>query len=390
MHQGGGGGHGDAADLFLRRLWRHDREGATDLSSKADLSSARAADAPDRPAAAPLVIAPNLKRRLSGVTATIARLVPLQAREIAIRATGPGLPPGTPHLPLWRVALLPARTPRVWHARRNTEMLAGLAIRQLLRKRFRLLFTSASQRRHSRYTRWLIARMDRVIATSAKGAAYLDRPVEVVHHGIDTNAFRPGNRAEAREQLGLPDGRLVGCFGRIRHQKGTDLFVDAMLAILERHPDVHAVILGRATASHRDFEVDLRGRVAQAKATSRIHFAGEVPVDAIAQWYRALDLFVAPQRWEGFGLTPLEAMACGVPVLATRVGAFEELVADDATGRLLPRDDLPALITALNDALSDEGRLAEWGRAARAHVEARFTLEAEAARLNAIYREMLG
>lgn len=336
------------------------------------------------------MIAPNLKRRLSGVTATIARLVPLQAREIAIRATGPGLPARTPHIPLWRVALLPGRTPRIWHARRNTEMLAGLALRHLLRKRFQLLFTSASQRRHSRYTRWLIARMDRVIATSAKGAAYLDHPAEVVHHGIDTDAFRPADRAAARARLDLPDGRLVGCFGRIRSQKGTDLFVDAMLVILERHPEARGVILGRATAAHHAFEQGLRDRVARAGAVDRILFAGEVPVDAVGDWYRALDLFVAPQRWEGFGLTPLEAMACGVPVLATRVGAFEELVADGVTGRLLPRDDLPAMIAALDDALSDKARLAAWGASARAHVVARFTLEAEARRLNAIYRDMLG
>lgn len=337
----------------------------------------------------PLILAPNLKRRLSGVTSTIARLVPLQARNVPIRATGPGLPAGTPHIPLARVALLPRRTRRVWHARRNTEMLVGLVFRHILRKRFRLLFTSASQRTHSRYTRWLVARMDRLVATSARSAAYLARPADVIHHGIDTSRFAPADRGTVRARLGLPDGRLVGCFGRIRHQKGTDVFVDAMLAVLDRHADVHAVILGRATSAHRDFERDLRARIAAAGATDRIHLPGEVPVDAIAQWYQALDLFVAPQRWEGFGLTPLEAMACGVPVLATRVGAFEELVIDGRTGRLVSRDDLPAMIAALDDALADETRRAAWGRAARIHVERTFTLEAEAEKLIAVYREML-
>ena len=354
-----------------------------------DPAPSRRAGAPDPSHDGPLVIAPNLKRRLSGVTATVARLVPLQARDLPVRATGPGLPPGTPHVPLWRVALLPAGTPRVWHARRNVEMLAGLALRHLLRKRLRLLFTSASQRRHSRYTSRLIAAMDRVLATSVKGAAYLERPAEVVPHGIDTAAFRPGERAAARARLGLPPGRLVGCFGRIRHQKGTDLFVDAMLGVLHRHPDAHGIVLGRATPAHRAFEASLRERVARAGAGGRIRFAGEVAVDAVADWYRALDLFVAPQRWEGFGLTPLEAMACGVPVLAARVGAFEELVEDGATGRLVRRDDLSAMTAALDDLLGDGDRLAAWGAAARARVEARFTLEAEAARLNAIYREML-
>lgn len=350
---------------------------------------ASASIAPDGAADDPLVIAPNLKYRLSGVTATIARLVPLQRAKVAIRATGPGLPSRTPHLPLWRVALLPRRVPRVWHARRNTEMLAGLAFRYVLGKRFRLLFTSASQRRHSGYSRWLIGRMDRVIATSAKGAAYLERPAEVVHHGIDATVFRPGDPAAVRSRLGLPAGRLVGCFGRIRHQKGTDLFVDAMLAVLERHEDVRGIVLGRATAAHRAFEAELRARVDARGARDCIFFADEVPVDEVASWYQTLDLFVAPQRWEGFGLTPLEAMASGVPVIAARVGAFDELVVDGETGRLVPRDDAAALLDALDDALSDEDRLRRWSAAARRHVEANFTLEAEADRLNGIYREML-
>lgn len=345
------------------------------------------------PSDGPSVLAPNLKRRLSGVTATIARLVPLQARSIAIRATGPGLPASTPHLPLWRVALLPRRTRRVWHARRNTEMLLGLLLRGVLRKNLALMFTSASQRAHSGYTRALIARMDAVVATSARGARYLEVPATVIHHGIDTDRFAPPGddaaRAALRARLGLPDGRLVGCFGRIRHQKGTDVFVDAMLAAVARHDDVTGMILGRATDAHRGFERELRDRIDAAGLSDRIRFCGEVPVDEVADWYRALDLFVAPQRWEGFGLTPLEAMACGVPVLATRVGAFEELLVDGETGRLVDRDDTPAMTQALDDALSNPTMLARWSAAARTHVVDDFSLEREAEALIAIYRTLL-
>ena len=93
------------------------------------------------------VIAPNLKRRLSGVTATIARLVPIQAGMIGIAATGPGLPGHVPHLPLWRCFVLSRSRVRVWHARRNTEMLLGLILKHLFQRRLKLLFTSASQRR---------------------------------------------------------------------------------------------------------------------------------------------------------------------------------------------------------------------------------------------------
>lgn len=137
------------------------------------------------------VIAPNLKQRLSGVTSTIIRLVPLQARQIAIAATGPGLPDHVPHIPLSALVTLPRDRWRVWHARRNTEMLLGLVLRHVFRRKLRLLFTTASQRQHSAYTKWLIRQMDGVVAVSRKSAAYLDRPATVILHGIDLDDFTP-------------------------------------------------------------------------------------------------------------------------------------------------------------------------------------------------------
>lgn len=338
----------------------------------------------------PLAIAPNLKRRLSGVTATVVRLVPLQARSFPIRATGPGLPPEVPHLPLWRVATLPRDRWRVWHARRNTEMALGLILRHLLGRKYRLLFTSASQRQHSRYTRWLISRMDRVVATSAHGAAYLERPARVIHHGIDTQGFAPpADRAALRQRLGLPrDAVLVGCYGRIREQKGTGDFLNAMIRLLPDRPQVTALIMGRATERHRAYLADLQAQAERAGLSDRIRFLPEVPVDRVADWYGALDLYVAPQRWEGFGLTVLEAMACGVPVVATRVGAFEELLTPQ-TGSLVDPKDAPALQAAIARWLDDDTARAAAGRAARDHVVRNHDITAEAWALIEVYREML-
>ncbi|RNF34936.1 glycosyltransferase family 4 protein [Paracoccus methylarcula] len=338
----------------------------------------------------PLVIAPNLKRRLSGVTATVVRLIPVQARMIAICATGPGLPAGLPHIPLIRAATMPRDRWRVWHARRNTEMLLGLVLTRLLRRKYRLLFTSASQRRHSGYTKWLIGRMDSLVATSAKGAGYLDHPARVIHHGIDTEGFAPPeDRAALRESLGLPVGDLlVGCYGRIRAQKGTGDFVQAMIALLPSRPDVTALVMGRATEKHQGYLADLKWQVEKAGLSGRIRFLPEVPVDRMADWYGVLDLYVAPQRWEGFGLTPLEAMACGVPVVATRVGAFEELIAPE-TGTLIAPQDEAAMRTAVADWLDNPDALARAGDAARDHAVLNHGIESEARALVDIYRELL-
>lgn len=337
------------------------------------------------------VIAPNFKRRLSGVTSTVARLVPLQARMIPICACAPRMPPDVPNVSWWRLLTMSRAPLRVWHARRNVEMIAGLALKWLLGKRLRLVFTSASQRVHTRLTRALIARMDAVVATSERSARYLDRPAQVIRHGIDAEAFAPApDRMAVRAQLGLPvEGPLIGCFGRIRAQKGTDVFVHTAMRLAQAHPTVTAIVMGRATGAHARFAEALARDVASAGLSRRILFLPEVPVWKTARFYQALDLYVAPQRWEGFGLTPLEAMATGAPVVATRVGAFEELIVQGQTGLLVKAGDVQALTDAAGDLLADPGRLRAMRDAARAHVAQNFTLQGEAEALVALYRGLL-
>lgn len=340
------------------------------------------------------VIAPNFKRRLSGVTATVVRLVPVQARNINIVATGPVIPPHVPQIPLRALLTMPRcgpDGPRVWHARRNLEMIGGLALKYLLAKRLKLMFTSASQRKQTGLTRWLIRRMDAVVATSDKTAAYLECPATVVTHGIDTDGFAPASdRSALRAQLGLPvDGPLIGCYGRIRAQKGTDAYVHAMIEVLRKHPHAKALVMGRAVGEDAGFLEALHDDVRKADLTDRILFMPEVPTEAMADWYAVLDLYVAPQRWEGFGLTPIEAMATGCPVIATSVGAFEALIEHGETGTLVAPDDIPALAAATDAALADAARLTRWRTAARARVETHFSLETEAQSLITIYRQLL-
>ena len=346
------------------------------------------------------VVVPHFKRRLSGVTTTVIQLVPLQRRMLAERrlglaTIGSGLPKHfpRPRLP-WPLALFQRPKGvrrRVWHARRNIEMLPAILARDVLRLPLAILFTSASQRKHTAYTRWLIGRMDRVVATSERGRAYLRVPAEVVMHGIDTDRFAPppdaNTLARERRELGLlPGRRYVGCFGRIRERKGTGDFVEAMLRVLPDRPDWIAIIAGRATAAHRDYEQSLQQRVKDAGLAERVLFVGEHA--AIHRWHAVLDLYVAPQRWEGFGMTPLEAMASGVPVVATDVGAFPELILRDA-GAVFPACDVTAMTEAIAAFMDDDVLRETASRAVRLHVEANFALEREAQRLCEIYVEMM-
>ena len=341
------------------------------------------------------VIAPNLNRRLSGVTSTIVRLVPLQREMINIVSFGVGLPDGFPKISWIELLKLSFMKPaggshRVWHARRNVEMLLGLVLKHALRADLKLVFTSASQRRHTAYSRFLIRQMDQVIATSRATQSYLKVPASVVYHGINVSDFEvPGSAKQVRQSLGLPDLKMIGCFGRIRAQKGTDVFVDTMLELLPRHPGWGAVVLGRATEQHVRFLAQLKEKVTAANLQDRILFPDEVPVDKIAQWYQALDLFVAPQRWEGFGLTPLEAMACGVPVVATRVGAFPEIIVEGETGCLIDPGSVEQMVSQTEHLVSAPDRLAQWGKNARAHMVENFDIRKEASQLVEIYLQAM-
>jgi mannosyltransferase len=266
-------------------------------------------------------------------------------------------------------------------------MLAGVFLRDVLRAPLKLLFTSAAQRHHKPFTKWLIRRMDAVVATSGRSGSFLEVPHRVIMHGIDTERFHPARAPDDEfAAAGLPGRFAVGCFGRIRHQKGTDLFVDAMIELLPDFPEWTAVITGRATAEHQAFADGLRQRVERAGLSDRVLFLGEVPsVDA---WYRRLSLYVAPSRNEGFGLTPLEAMASGTAVVASDAGAYRELIEEDVTGAVVPAGDGAALTAAIRRYLSMPDRALEDGRRAIDHVRQRFALDREASALIDLYQTL--
>ncbi|MEB3042198.1 glycosyltransferase family 4 protein [Rhizobium mulingense] len=340
------------------------------------------------------IIAPNFKRRLSGVTSTIVQLIPCQTRlGMRIATLGPGLPEGLPKLKwaqlfgLWRPTA--RRRHRVWHARRNNEMAVGILLRHLLRMPLKLIFTSAAQRRHTAYTKWLIRRMDAVIATSDRSGSFLEVPHTVIQHGVDLSLFHPPVTADdGIAATGLPGRYLVGCFGRVRHQKGTDLFVRAMIELLPQHPEWTAVVSGRVTAEHTAFGDKLKADVAAAGLADRILFLGEVP--DIKVWYRRLTLYVAPSRNEGFGLTPLEAMASQTAVVASDAGAYAELIAEGETGSIVAAGDGEALTRAIAPYIADPALAIAHGENALRHVRANFALEKEATAIGAVYDRLLG
>jgi mannosyltransferase len=340
------------------------------------------------------VIVASLKRRHTGVTSTVAALIPEQAKRLNVAALGPKVPPQWPRVTwsdLFRHGFNPPpeKNFRIWHARRNLEALTGLILRSVLGMPLKLVLTSAAQRRHSRWTHWLMRQMDAIVATSAETANYIPVPAKIISHGVDTVCYFPAeDRNREWRSSGLPGRFGVAIFGRVRHQKGTDLFVEAMCRLLLEFPDFTAVIIGAVTPDQIPFANNLKRIIAAAGLSERIHFLGERPAAEIPTWFRRMSIVVAPQRWEGFGLVPLEAMASGCAVVATRVGAAHHVIRDERTGYLVSPEDLDGLVSRLRILMRDPQLVLTMGQAGRAHVVNHFSIEREAAELERVYESI--
>jgi mannosyltransferase len=336
------------------------------------------------------LIVPNLHRRYSGVTATNRMVAPKLARLVRAAWFGSDAPDGIARMgvadlmKLWR-----RRTPLIWHARRNNEMIVGVLLRSLGWP-LKLVFTSAAQRHHTWITRWLIRRMDAIIATSDISASFLKRAATVIPHGVDTDRYAPpADRAAAFAEAGLPGRYAIGCFGRVRAQKGTDVFVEAMCQLLPRYPDFTALIVGAVAVEQTAFANDLKKRIEAAGLQARIVITGELPIEQVQRWYQRLAIYAFTSRNEGFGLTLIEAMAAGAALVASRAGAAELVVEDGITGALTPPGDASALAAALEPLMRDPELCAAMGARGRERVLAQFSLDAEANRIAEVYRTLV-
>ena len=339
------------------------------------------------------VVVPNLHRRFSGVTATNRTIAPRVARLCRAAWFGAAAPEGMPRIGVRDLLRLRVgagrRAMRVWHARRNNEMIVGWLLRSL-GWRFKLAFTSEAQRNHTWITRFLIARMDAITTSSERSASFLARAAHLIPHGVDTDIYRPpANRDAAYEVADLPGKYGIGCFGRVRAQKGTDVFVEAMCRLLPAYPDFTAIVVGQITAEQTGFAAGLKQRVRAAGLAERVRFVGEVESEEVPQWYRRILIYAFTSRNEGFGLTLVEAMASGAALVAARAGAAEAVVTDGETGILVPPGDIDALVAALEPLMREPARAAELGRRARQRALAAFSVENEARHYVTVYRELL-
>ena len=337
------------------------------------------------------IVVLNLHRRFTGISATIKSIVPHQRRELEIAIVDIGNLELGGEYSIIDIAIMGFTNSnlgkfRVWHARRDIDMILGILLRDIFRQRWRVVFTSAANRRPGRALRWLINKMDAVIVTSEHNIQYLDWYSAIIQHGVDTEFFKPEKiyrKAEA-----VLESPTIGFVGRIRPLKGADLFVEAMIQIIREYPDCSAVLAGLCRPKFAKFKKKLRDRIKSVNLEKRIVFCGELKRTTLVQLYRQMDICVTPSRTEGFGLVPLESMACGTPVVTSDTGAWPWIV-DSEIGGIARAGDLKSLTEEIRLLLSDHVRLRKMGVVARQRVVGHYSIEGEANALNQLYRHLV-
>jgi glycosyltransferase involved in cell wall biosynthesis len=224
-----------------------------------------------------------------------------------------------------------------------------------------------------RAVRYALRHATRIIAVSEPLAAFARGimaelpgpapPVTVIANGVDLARFSPGPQAEARRSLGLPaEGRLLVSVGHLSPRKGFQRVLRVLPELLRDAPDLRFAIVG-GPGGEANNEAELRSLAATPALADRVLFAGSRPPEQVATWLRAADLFVLASDYEGCPNVVWEALACGLPVVAARVGEVERMVPPFAGHLIGEAEDLPALRSALARGLAgghDRAAIRAW------------------------------
>lgn len=175
--------------------------------------------------------------------------------------------------------------------------------------------------------------------------------VLVVGNGVDAVKYGPVDRCEARRSLGLPeDARVLVTVGGLVERKGFHRVIECLPELLKRHPTLHYLAVGSA-GPEGDYSGVLHAQVDRLDLAGRVHFVGALPPDGVCRALSASDVFVLSSRNEGWANVLLEAMACGLPAVASDVGGNAEVVRRPDLGTIVPFGDHALLLSALNEAL---------------------------------------
>jgi glycosyltransferase involved in cell wall biosynthesis len=207
----------------------------------------------------------------------------------------------------------------------------------------------------------------------------------VIPNPVDVERFRPSlaARLQARKRLQLPQHALViGTVARLSEQKRPELAIDLLAALRQRFADLYLLLVGDGP-----LEAALRAQADRLGLSPWVIFTGFIA--DVHEVMPALDMHLLMSRNEGFGIATVEAMACGIPAVATDVPGSADILRDSAAGLLIPAHDLAAAAKAVGDLLADPARRAGMGRHGREAAVSRYSNEVVGKQVLAFYDGLL-
>jgi len=202
-------------------------------------------------------------------------------------------------------------------------------------------------------------------------AGIAEEAIHDIPNSVDTDFYRPVGEAQkilARKQLRIGENLPVAVFtGRLVDTKGLPVLLRAWRGVVESNPDALLLLVGSGGLSLQNCESELRAFVSDHNLGKHIHFTGSVA--DVRYHLHAADLFVFPSRRESFGISVIEAMACGLPVVASDIPGLSDVVVPEVTAQVIPCDDEPALRDTMIRLIGDVALRKQLGTAGRLRAE---------------------
>lgn len=212
-----------------------------------------------------------------------------------------------------------------------------------------------------------------------------------IPNGVDTLRFCPVNevaKSALRQKLGYPGNKKLVLFsGRLVRRKGVDILLQAWKIVVPSHPDAMLVIVGSGKTQADSVEQELQQTVKDSRLTDSVRFMGNVT--NVPEHLRVADCFILPSRREGLPNSVLEAMATGLPVIATRIGGVTDLISHEENGLLFDVDDAYGLAALLHSLLENSTYGRKLGEAALQTVREAYSMEAVADQYHELYLKLL-
>lgn len=347
----------------------------------------------------PDLIITNMHKKYSGVTSTIINLFPEHAKTLNVGLYGNKINVGEKivnfiDLLYYGYNLPDDKNFRIIHVRRNNEIIFALFLKYILRIPLKIVFTTCKISEYSFFSIKLISLVDYYIITDSKCKDKIPTPLHnnilaIIPHGINQKHFNVRNSACNIDHLNLSGKFVISTFGRVRKQKGTDIFIKALIVITQKYDNVIGLVVGETDMRNYIFKNGLDELISKNNLSSKIKFVGFVENEDYHKYiYNRTKLTICVPRREEFGLTPIESMACGIPVICSNTGAFDSMIDEGKTGHMLNDYSVNELVSKIEYYIKNKEKLSVMKIHCVNKVNNNFTIQRETKSINDVYEKI--